>query len=503
MSLGKFLMAAKNIAIIDIGSNAVRLVIYNGLSAAPIKIHTDRVICNLGIDLATTGLLNKTSCLKAIKTIGRFSQLLKLMKIKNIKAVATAAIRDAKNSKEFIKNIKKDFGLKIEIIDGDEEARLSAIGVIANGLGSNGIIGDYGGGSLELIFVKNGNLKHKVSLPLGSHRLLTQKTREERIEIIDKALEKIDLLKDYMGQDITALGGSWRAMAKVHMYVVDYPLKVLDHYKVSGAQAAEFANLIATQSKKDIEKTVGMPKKRVKEISVAALVLSRLFKIIEPKNLLFSATGLREALVFEQLSFEEKQEDSLISGCKIFALKHSRNEGLDGFKELINWLKPLFENKGEEIQRLIKASCFLTDISLFEHEDYQAEHAFNRILLMPFYNLSHEGRAFLALSQYVRYKGYLRRSERALYLTEATRAAHLILDKDTIDRAIILGLAQYMGYSLTGGALSLLKDSKLELDTKHLTLKLYSKSGAFNADTIDDVLARISQILGKSVLVET
>jgi exopolyphosphatase/guanosine-5'-triphosphate,3'-diphosphate pyrophosphatase len=493
------------IAIIDIGSNAVRLVVYDGLNRAPLKIHNERIICNLGADLATTGNLHPAGVQKALDGIHRFSGLLAVMKITTIRAVATAAVRDAHDGQAFIDTIQKDFALTVTVIDGEEEARLSALGVLANGLGNNGLIGDYGGGSLELIVVENMRVKHKASLPLGSHRLLAEQGRAARLKTIDKHLDSVAFLNDYKGKDFYALGGAWRSMAKAHMYLVDHPLKVLDHYQIDGGKALEFAALLSRQSMASLEKTVGMSKKRVKDMGVAALVMERMFERIQPRNLIFSGTGLREGSLFDQLRPSTKKQDPLLASCAKIALKISRFEDLKAFNILAQWMDPLFKGQSTELLQWVHASCLLSDSSWFEHEDYQADHAFQRILVLPFYGVNHQGRAFLALSQYVRYKGYLRRSRRAKEGEDITKAAQKLLNenmpnKNMVEWAEIAGLAQRMGYLLTGGALGLLRHTTLTLTPEKLTLDLHDKADVLNAEIIQSALDELSDKL-KQILV--
>lgn len=482
-------LATKNyVAIIDIGSNAVRLVVYDGLNRAPVKIHSERIICNLGVDLSATGRLNPDSVKKALNSLRRFSGLLAAMKIRQVRAVATAALRDAKDGRDFIDKVQKEFGLKILIIDGDEEARLSALGVLANGLGGDGVIGDYGGGSLELIIVENRKVKQKISLPLGSHRLMAEAGRAARIKMIDAHLARADFLKNYIGRDFYAMGGAWRSLAKAHLHLSQHPIKMLDHYQIEGKKAAAFAGLISRQSMASLEKTTGLSKKRVKDMAVAALAMERLFETLRPHQLIFSGTGLREGLLFDQLKPSLQRQDALRASCTKIALTLSRFDDLKAFRVLLNWMKPLFAQQGAEFLRLLEASCLLSDTGWFEHEDYQAEHAFQRILVMPFYGIDHAGRAFLALSQYVRYRG----SGDVSGIANVTR---VLLDNKMADLAIIAGLAQHLGYLLTGGALGLLKGTELKVTPKQLILKMNDKAAALNADVISDALDGLAAML--------
>jgi exopolyphosphatase/guanosine-5'-triphosphate,3'-diphosphate pyrophosphatase len=482
-------VAAKNyVAVIDIGSNAVRLVVYDGLNRAPFKVHTERVICNLGADLATTGYLNPAAVKKALNSLRRFSALLAEMKIKNVRAVATAALRDAKNGKDFIVAVEKECGLTIAVIDGNEEARLAALGVLANGFSGAGVIGDYGGGSLELIVVENHHVQHKVSLPLGSHRLLAEKSRAARVKMVEMQLDNAGFLKECKGLDFYAMGGAWRAMAKAHMHMSQYPLQLLDHYQLEGKKAAEFAGVVSRQSAARLEKSSGMSGKRIGDMGVAALAMEILFKKIRPRRLIFSGTGLREGVLFDQLKPAVLKQDALLASCaKITAYAGDS-------KDLYHWLEPLFAGQGAEFSRLLEASCLLSGVSSLEHEDYQAEHAFRRILVMSFYGIDHAGRAFLALSQYVRYEGHLD--------ADVAAVAQKLLDHKRIDLAVMAGQAQRLGYLLTGGALELLGQAEFKVTPKKLVLKLKGRTAALNAGVVGDALKYLAESMGRAAIIE-
>lgn len=481
------------VAVIDIGSNAVRLVVYDGLNRAPFKIHNERTQCHLGKHLATTGKLNPEGVAAALDSIGRYAGLIKAMKIGQVRAVATAAMRDAEDGAAFIKKVKDDFGLQIRIIEGEEEARLSASGVMMNGLGAQGVIGDYGGGSLELIVIEKDVVKHKASLPLGAHRLHAIRTREGRIKSVDDQLAAVPFLKNFKGQDFYAIGGAWRSMARAHMHLVKHPLHVLDHYTVDGKKAAEFAELISRQSVASLKKTVGMMEKRLHDIGVAALAMHRVFDILKPARLIFSGTGLREGMLYDSLAPEIQKQDALIASSRKMALHTSRFGDLEAFDTLAKWMAPLFEREEAKTQRLLRAGALLSDIGWFEHEDYQARHAFERILVMPFYGIDHPGRAFLALMQYARYNG-----------DEIDEIQHIIqklLDPKQVTAAIIAGLAQRMGYLLSGGALGLLKDSAIEVTRDKVILKLQAKSHMLNAEVVGRALEKLAQAMGREALI--
>jgi exopolyphosphatase / guanosine-5'-triphosphate,3'-diphosphate pyrophosphatase len=492
------------VAVLDIGSNAVRLVVYDGMNRAPVKIHNERNVCSLGADLGTTGRLSPEGVEKALQSIGRFAALITAMKIKNVRAVATAALRDAEDGPDFIAQVHKKFGLKIEVVEGAEEARLSAIGVMMNGLGSTGaqapdlsaapgrrggIIGDFGGGSLELIVVDNNRVKHKQSLPIGSHRLHATKGHAARCALIDAQLDTVSFLPKCTGADFYALGGSWRSMAKTHMRMVDHPLKVMDQYTMIGPDALAFSKLLSQQSVASLEKTAGLSKKRVQDMGVAALAMERLLARLQPARLIFSATGLREGVIYDALPPAQQRQDALISSCRKIALKISRFDDLKSFKTMADWMMPLFKGQDSGFFRHLEAACLLSDTGWFEHEDYQAIHAFDRILLLPFYGVDHPGRAFLALANYVRYAGS--------GLENVARTTRKMLTEEGITLAITAGLAMRVGYLLSGGALSLLKDATFDVSADTLTLVLKKKSIGLHADVITEALQDLAEMMGR------
>jgi exopolyphosphatase / guanosine-5'-triphosphate,3'-diphosphate pyrophosphatase len=483
------------VAVIDIGSNAVRLVVYDGLNRAPFKIHNERTQCHLGKHLATTGRLNPDGVAAAFDSIGRYAGLIKAMKIREVRAVATAAMRDAQDGADFIKKVKDEFGLEIRIIEGEEEARLSAQGVMMNGLGARGVIGDYGGGSLELIVVDNDVVKNKVSLPLGAHRLHAIGSREERVKAVEKHLESVPFLKEVKGRDFYAMGGAWRSMARAHMHMAKHPLHVLDHYTVDGKKAAEFAEFISQQSVAVLEKTVGVMEKRVHDMGVAALAMHRVFDLLKPARLIFSGTGLREGMLYDSLAAPVQAEDALIASVRKVGFNVSRFGDFAGFERLEEWMEPLFAHEDAKTKRLLKAGGFLSDIGWFEHEDSQARQAFERILVMPFYGIDHPGRAFLALMQYARYSGG--------DIEEVQDITSRLIDAQQTASAVAAGLAQRLGYLLTAGALGLLKNSSFEVSAQKLTLKLDKRTHTLNSDLIGRALERLAKAMGKEAAIQS
>lgn len=478
------------VAVLDIGSNAVRLVVFDGMNRVPVKIHNERDLCALGADLGKTGRLNPDGVEKAMQSLGRFAALIAAMKIKHVMAVATAALRDAADGPDFIAAVQKKFGLQIRVIDGEEEARLSAIGVMMNGLGERGIIGDFGGGSMELIQVNQNVVEHKQSFPVGSLRLHAAGDRAAQRKLIDEHLSKADFITNGAGGDFYVLGGSWRAMAKLHIRMTNHPLKVMDQYSFSGERALEFARTLAEQSPEDLEKVSGMSKKRAADIGASALAMAAVLEKMQPARVIFSATGLREGAIYDALPPALQQQDALTASCRKVAMKISRFNDVKSFTLMSEWMAPLFAMQQDSFTELLESACLLSDTGWFEHEDYQAVHAFERILLLPLYGVDHTGRAFLALANYVRYGGTGE--------DEVAAAARHILTRGSVTLAITAGLGMRVAYLLTGGALNLLKDTTLAVTEDQVILRLSGKAAGLESTLIDEAMKDLAEMLGRA-----
>lgn len=478
------------VAVLDIGSNAVRLVVFDGMNRVPVKIHNERDLCGLGADLGKTGRLNPDGVEKAMQSIGRFAALIAAMKIKDVMAVATAALRDAADGPDFIAAVQKKFGLHIRVIDGEEEARLSAIGVMMNGLGERGIIGDFGGGSLELISVNYNVVEHKQSFPVGSLRLHAAGGVDAQRALIDSHLSKADFIRAGAGGDFYVLGGSWRAMAKLHIRMTNHPLKVMDQYSMSGHTALEFARSLSAQSPQELEHSARMSKKRAQDTHSAALAMAAVLEKMQPERVIFSATGLREGLIYDALPAGAQKQDALTASCRKVALKISRFNDVKSFTLMSEWMAPLFAMQQDSFTELLESACLLSDTGWFEHEDYQAVHAFERILLLPLYGVDHTGRAFLSLANYVRYGGTGE--------DEIVADARNILTRGSVTLAIIAGLGMRVAYLLTGGALNLLKDTTLAVTEDQIILRLSGNAAGLNSSLIDEAMKDLAEMLGRA-----
>ncbi|MEM8914648.1 MAG: Ppx/GppA family phosphatase, partial [Pseudomonadota bacterium] len=326
------------VAVIDIGSNSIRLVVYDRLDRTPLPIFNEKVLCGLGRGLAESGKLNADGIDLARRNLARFVRLLNEIRVKRLDVLATAAVRDAKDGKSFVATVEKILGREVMVLPGEEEAKLAAYGVVSGIPEASGVVGDLGGGSLELVGLDNSSLTQQITLPLGPFRML-HLTRGKQVEAIDEALDRLDWLDYFHGLDFFPVGGAWRSIAKVHLAESDHPLKVIHGHSVGGRELRRMIDVIARQGDTSLAKLPGVSKRRLETLPYAALLLSRLLRRLKPDRVVFSAYGLREGHLYSLLPAKQQALDPLLhSAGKVDARHFSITHGDD----IHEWLTPLF-----------------------------------------------------------------------------------------------------------------------------------------------------------------
>lgn len=452
-------------AIIDIGSNSVRLVIYDGPRRAPFSICNEKALCGLGRDMDDGGALNPQAVEVALATLSRFRALLALHGDPPTRIVATAAVREARNSLDFVKSVKS-IGFSIDVIPGAEEARLSGLGVASFEPGANGLVGDMGGGSLELIRLKDGDIKETTSLSIGPFRLMKHSKGDLKAAAgeVGEALAGVPWLKRADTPALFAVGGAWRAIARINMQLRRHPLSVLHHYEAPASQILEICDLVARQSKASLEETPGVSSKRIDTLPFAAVVLRALMKEADCERLIVSAGGIREGLLFDALPVDVRKEDPLIAGARFMGRRFSPEADMgDAVAALIG---PLFHAESGAHRRLRVAACLLTDAGAYFHPDLRGIQAFDTALRAPFYGVTHPERAIIALSLFCRHEGANEAAPEPAILA--------LLTEDERRRAVQVGLALRFASAFAPKAPEAVRASSLALEADRLTFRTHA-----------------------------
>lgn len=489
---------ATKIGVLDIGSNSVRLVIFQGARRMPVPIFNEKALCGLGSEIAVTGKLSKKGRLLAMDSICRFVKIAENMDLKRLHVFATAAVREAQDGKRFVEKLAEKFGYLVEILSGNREAYLSALGVISAFPKAIGMVCDLGGGSLELANVRKGEVKELASLPMGSLRFksLTEVNREDLEQEIDKQLSTISWIKRLEGNTLFAIGGAWRSLARLSMETSSYPLRIIDGYSVSSDDIISFLRQlypITVSTKRQVELDwQAVSSARSNQMPIASLILMRLIICGKINEVTFSASGVREGCLFDGLDGLSRSEDPLLNSCLEYV------SGVNKFslspEELADWVFKLCPQFLKNYRRLVRAVCIIRDLAWREHPSYRAEQAFLSVLRFPVVGLAHKERVFLALAILSRYRGSVGEV--------AERTCIDILSLDEQKSALMLGLTIGLGLTISGGITGLLKNLTVKSDQEKITIIYPRDSALMKGKVTQRWLPQMEKVFAKQILLQ-
>ncbi len=480
---------APRCAVVDLGSNSVRLVVYEGRRRNPAAIFNEKAVLKLGKGLQSTGRLNEDGVAQAITVMHRYHAVARAMGADPFEVLATAAVRDAENGPDFIAVLERRMpGVPIRVLSGREEAEYSALGVLCGIPDADGVLADIGGGSLELVRLAEGRAGPTQTLRLGVIRLAERSGGDPlRARAVAEAdLATVPWLREGEGRDLYLVGGAWRTLARAHMAETAYPLHMVHQYSIGREEARQLAGMVAGAGRRALERLPGVSRRRLDDLPFAAVVLRRLLRATGARRVVFSASGLREGWFMRGIPPEIRVEDPLIATGVDYAHRLGRDPALP--PGLIAWTAPLFSNETPEMRRLRAALCWMSDLGSHDHPEFRAEQAFWRVLRQPGLGLDHQARGFLALAIAIRYEvdndaGF-------------TRSARLLLDVASAHRAEILGIALRLAYTLSAGTPDLLAATALRLEGRRLVLRLQESMGVFAGDSVLRRLDRLAQAMG-------
>jgi len=482
------------VAVIDIGSNSVRLVVYEGVTRSPTPLFNEKTLAGLGREVQTRGLMAQDAMDKALAALRRFRALCDTMQVDRLWVLATAACRDAKNGKDFIAKAERICRTGIDVISGQREAHLTAFGVVSGFHRPDGIVGDLGGGSLELVDVHGARIKAGVTLPLGGLALQDKAARslKKAERIVRTSMAGVSQLKAGKNRAFYAVGGTWRALARLHMFQTGYPLHVMHGYVIRAKEAFEFSRLVRRVNPETLSQIEAVADARRPLLAYAALVLEQIVRMAEPREVVFSALGVREGLLYSLLDAEDRRKDPLLAAAQDLNLLRSRSP--QHGEDLIVWSDHFMASSGldetVEERRLRHAACLLADIGWRAHPDYRGEQSLNVIAHAGFAGIDHPGRAFLALSIFFRHVGLLRDEELSPRLRELTSTRAL-------DRARVLGASMRVAYMVSASQPGVLPKAPLAVERHRLVLRLNGDCAALAGERVNSRLRQLARLVGR------
>lgn len=466
--------ASRRTAIIDIGSNSIRLVVYDGTARLPAILFNEKVMAGLGRSLADTGAIDAPSLAMATTALARFAGLAREMRVDTLRTVATAAVRDASNGDQLLA-IAKALGLKVELLPGEAEALAAGYGVLSGIPEADGIVGDLGGGSLELVRVVAGTVTDRVSFPLGVLRLsaVRAKGKGNLERIVTSLLAQAGWTKRGEGLPLYLVGGSWRALARLDMHLTGYPLPVIHEYRMAAQTVIRLQRTIAQLGKGKIRAVPNLSSGRVPTLDNAAALLGVLIKHLGSSETVVSAFGLREGLLFGELSAEERREDPLIAAARDEARRFGR---FPEHGDLLDaWIAPLFEGESRDLSRLRHAACLLADVGWRANPEFRAERGLEIALHGNWVGIDARGRAMLAQALFTSLGGGF----------ESPPPVGQLAHSEDLEHAKLWGLAMRLGQRLSGGVAGPLRRSSLIVAGDQLLLRLEGDDAALYGEAVE------------------
>lgn len=476
------------VGVVDVGSNSVRLVIFDGAARSPAYFYNEKVMCGLGDGMSLTGRLNPEGKARALDAIRRFQTLAEGLGLAPLSAVATAAVREASDGDDFRAEVERVTGLSLFVIDGPEEARLSAQGVLLGWPRAEGLVCDIGGSSMELAHVANGAVGARATSTLGPLKLRNMPGGRKAMRAHIDA--ELDMLRTRMGtlpERLFLVGGSWRAIAKLDMSRRNYPLKVLHEYQMRPADLRTTLKWITDTDPVALKMVSSVSGSRLSLVPFAAEVLAGVLRVLKPREIAVSSYGLREGLLYEQMPQILRDRDPLIEAARFAEAKDSRVPGFG--KVLFRFIRPIYTRTSEARLRLIKTACLLHDVSWRSHPDYRGDVCFDYATRANFGGLSHAERIFLGLSLMHRYK-----STR----TAETRFEDLVamMDPEDVKQAEILGRAMRFGAMFTAQKADHMGTLRWHPNRKRLVLSIGPQAMALYGEVAQARFAALAKALG-------
>ncbi len=485
-------MGAKSfgpVGIIDIGSNSVRFVAYGGTPRVPSHLFNEKVTAALGRSIERDGALDPESGERALAAIARFRQLAKDMGLKTVHTVATAAVREASNGADFLKQVAA-LGLKPRIVPGDEEAALSGMGVLSAIPDARGVVADLGGGSLELVEVADGKLGMGVSLPLGVLRVGSDPSRKAMAAAIRKGVKGTSLEASLKSSSLYLVGGSFRALARLDLHEVDHPLPIVHGHRLSAERIDALERIIASTPPLDLKTRSGLSSNRLGSLPAATVILDAMFDVFAPAEVVVSSFGLREGLLFRDLDAATRAQDPLIAAALEVGDRLGRFG--DHGATIDAWIDPLFPDDDPPARRLRLAACLMSDFAWNAHPDFRAERAVDLALHGNWVGIDAHGRAVLGRTLCAAFggdKGF-------------DKQVGALLDAREEERCSAWGRAIRLAQRLSAGTEATLRRTSIALEKERIVLRIPKRHAELVGEAVEQRLKQLGKSTGRSASIE-
>ena len=476
--------ARKPVATIDIGSNSVRLVVYSGPTRAPSTLFNEKVMAGLGRNIDETGNLSAGAQKRALAAIARFRIIVQNMGVARTRIFATAAVREAANGAAFLEEVR-GLGFEPRVLSGEEEARLAGLGVISGTPGADGIVGDLGGGSLELVDIGGGEVRRRLSLPVGVLRLVAMREKPDAalLRRVSRIVAKTDFCDAAAGRPFYMVGGSWRSLARLDLALTGHPLPVLHQHEMHPYRPTALQRKLSRLEARAAKES-GITAARVPILPHANLLLRAVVDVLRPSVLVLSSFGVREGLLYDDLDEATRRLDPLIEEAREAGEEHGRFPQHGA--RIDRWIAPVFDDTPANA-RIRLAACLLSDIAWAAHPDFRAERGLDMALHGDWVAIDAPGRVMLAQTLFANFGG-------SGFPYPAMAA---LCWEGGLRRARQWGLAMRLAQRLSAGVEAPLRDSSLRIEGEELVLRLPGRDSALFGEVVERRLKALAVSLDK------
>ncbi|PKB14464.1 exopolyphosphatase/guanosine-5'-triphosphate,3'-diphosphate pyrophosphatase [Novosphingobium kunmingense] len=484
---------ARRQAIIDIGSNTIRLVVFGGAARAPAVLFNEKLMAGLGRGLVPGANLDPDARATALKALARFAALVRLMGPDTLRVVATAAVRTAGDGDAFLDDVRA-LGLPAELLSGDDEAVAAGYGVVSAVPDARGLVADMGGGSLELVRVADGLVHERLSLPFGVIPVGTIRAGGTGLlkKELRKALKPHRWLDQVAGQTLYVVGGGWRTLARVHMDHTGWPLPVLGTYRFPAADSRMLKALVREVGPDRLVEVRGVSAARAVQLDDAAAMLVALVREVQPEAIEVSSFGLREGLLYQQLDPETRAQDPLIA-----AVHHTVDGQLPvpGYPDaFLAWSDGAFPDEPQPLRRLRHAASLMAGTGWASNPDFRVLAGEEMALHGSWVGVDAAERAMIAMALHAGLGGDP---------AEAPPILAALADADALDRALAWGLAMRLAQKLGGGSPQALAEVPLEISADgDLVLRVPRQDVALVDSASERRLTRLGLVLKRQTRIE-
>lgn len=399
-------------AVIDLGSNSIRIVLYElGPRGIYRELDDLKQVVRLNNYLDSRHVLSEEGIARTVRTIGEFKLLCDAYHVTQIIGVATQSVRVAVNRSVLLERIWNHTGIAFQVITGEEEAQFGYLAAVNTLPYDTGMTVDIGGASTEITYFTKRQLRFRVSIPYGAMSLTQQYLQHDRVTAKDrqalegairKELDRLLWTIDAQGP-VIGIGGTARALARMHQRRTDYPLKTLHGYPMSSADVSTVLDMVRSTPVHKRHDISGLSRDRADIIEAGITIVDQLMKRAAARAFVLSTKGIRDGVLLERVLGRRDLErwPDMLGNSIDYLMEHfhlNRDHAFHVWRMVDQLFSEMTEHQwmNGTFHRPLKAAALLHDLGSSISIYNTSSHTFYLLLQVPMFGLSHRERIIAA-----------------------------------------------------------------------------------------------------------